>query len=140
MNPTWERVYIVLYLHFIELHKSPIFERLLAGHTSLSILFILSPFHANHLQKSTVSTRCSTIDMPETYIRFGEFGARVMIEDKEVQHYAMHVDPVKKEVSCWIASEAGKVRQPSFFSFRYSNDTRVHPKQQICFRPFRLNG
>jgi len=35
-------------------------------------------------------------------------GARVMVEDKEVQHYAMHVDPVKKEVSCWIASEAGK--------------------------------
>ena len=32
-----------------------------------------------------------------------------MIEDKEVQHYAIHVDPAKKEVSCWIASEAGKV-------------------------------
>jgi hypothetical protein len=52
--------------------------------------------------------------MPETCIRFGEFGARVMIEDKEVQHYAMHVDPAKKEVSCWIASEAGKVREPLF--------------------------
>ena len=48
--------------------------------------------------------------MPETCIRYGEYGARVMIEDKEVQHYAMHVDPVKKEVSCWIASEVGKVR------------------------------
>jgi len=46
--------------------------------------------------------------MPETCIRFGEHGARVMIEDKEVQHYAMHVDTAKKEVSCWIASEAGK--------------------------------
>ena len=34
-----------------------------------------------------------------------------MVEDKEVQHYAMHVDPAKKEVSCWIASEAGKVRE-----------------------------
>jgi len=31
-----------------------------------------------------------------------------MVEDKEVQHYAIHADPVKKEVSCWIASEAGK--------------------------------
>ena len=47
--------------------------------------------------------------MPDTCIKFGEFGARIMIEDKEVQHYAILVDPAKKEVSCWIASEAGKV-------------------------------
>jgi hypothetical protein len=39
---------------------------------------------------------------------FGELGARVMVEDEEVQHYAINVDPVKREVSCWIASEAGK--------------------------------
>ena len=56
----------------------------------------------------------STIDMTETCIRFGEHGARVMIEEKEIPHYAMHVDPVKKEVSCWIASEAGKVRGSLF--------------------------
>jgi hypothetical protein len=49
--------------------------------------------------------------MPETCITFGELGARVMVEDKEIQHYAMHVDPIKKEVSCWIASETGKVRE-----------------------------
>ena len=49
--------------------------------------------------------------MPETCVTFGKFGARVMVEDQEVQHYAMHIDPVKKEVSCWIASEAGKVRE-----------------------------
>ena len=48
--------------------------------------------------------------MPETCVRFGEHGARVMIENKEIEHYAIHVDPVKKEVSCWIASEEGKVR------------------------------
>jgi len=47
----------------------------------------------------------------ETSITLGKFGARVMVEDKEVEHYAIHVDPVKKEVSCWIASEAGKVRE-----------------------------
>jgi hypothetical protein len=52
--------------------------------------------------------------MPETSIGFGEFGARVMIENNEVQHYASHVDPTKKEVSCWIASEEGKVREPFF--------------------------
>jgi len=46
--------------------------------------------------------------MSETCIRFGEFGARVMIEDEEVPHYAMHIDPVRREVSCWIASEVGK--------------------------------
>jgi len=49
-----------------------------------------------------------TTDMPETCIWFGSFGARVMIENKEVQHHGMHVDPAKKEVTCWIASEAGK--------------------------------
>jgi hypothetical protein len=49
--------------------------------------------------------------MPETCINFGEFGARVMIENEEIQHYATHVDPAKKEVSCWIASEAGKVSE-----------------------------
>jgi hypothetical protein len=48
---------------------------------------------------------------PETCIRFREHGARVMIEDKEIEHYAIHVDPAKKEVSCWIASEANKVRE-----------------------------
>ena len=53
--------------------------------------------------------------MPETCIKFGEHAARVMVEGKEVPHFAMHVDPAKKEVSCWIASEEGKVRE----SFRY---------------------
>jgi hypothetical protein len=33
----------------------------------------------------------------------------VMIEEKEIPHYAMHVDLAKKEISCWIASEAEKV-------------------------------
>ena len=54
--------------------------------------------------------------MPETCIRFGEHGARVMIEDKEIQNYPIHIDQAKKEVSCWIASEAGKVRVKSLFS------------------------
>jgi len=49
--------------------------------------------------------------MPETFLTIEKFGARVMVEDKEVAHYAVQVDPVKKEVSCWIASEAGKVRE-----------------------------
>ena len=51
----------------------------------------------------------SIIDMAETCIRFGRHGARVMIDEKEIPHYAIHVDPAKKEVSCWIASEVGKV-------------------------------
>jgi hypothetical protein len=52
--------------------------------------------------------------MSETCIRFGEFGARVMIEDREVEHYAIAVDLAKKEVTCWIASEANKVRESLF--------------------------
>ena len=71
----------------------------------------LSKFHHSLTQ--------STINMAETCIRFGEHGARVMIEGKEIPHYAMHVDPVKKEVSCWIASEAGKVRGPLFSTLTF---------------------
>ena len=37
-----------------------------------------------------------------------------MIENKEIEHYSIHTDPAKKEVSCWIASEAGKVRESIF--------------------------
>ena len=50
----------------------------------------------------------------ETCIKFGEHGARIMIEDKEIPHYASHVDLYKKEVSCWIPSEEGKVRESPF--------------------------
>lgn len=46
---------------------------------------------------------------------FGQHGARITIQEKEVPHFAIHVDSEKKEVSCWIASEEGKVRE----SFRY---------------------
>jgi len=46
--------------------------------------------------------------MSETCIKLGELGARVMIENKEIPHYGIDVDPAKKEVSCWIPSEAGK--------------------------------
>jgi hypothetical protein len=56
--------------------------------------------------------------MSETCIRFGAFGARVVVEEKEIQHHAIHVDPSKKEVSCWIASEAGKVRESLDFFCR----------------------
>ena len=49
-------------------------------------------------------------------IRFGESGDGVLIEDKleEVQHYNIQLvdsDPAKKEVSGWIALEAGKIRE-----------------------------
>lgn len=74
------------------------------------LLFILR--HPYWLSK--VGAALLTTDMLETSIAFGEFGARVMIENNEVQHYATHVDPVKKEVSCWIASEEGKVCEPFF--------------------------
>ena len=54
--------------------------------------------------------------MPETCIRFGKHGARVKIEDEEIQHYDIQVDRDEKEVTCWIASEAGKVWE---LFFRY---------------------
>ena len=72
----------------------------------------LFPFHTiiTTSPKSAVA-RCSQSVMPETCIKFGEQGARVMIEEKEVPHFAIDVNTEKKEVSCWIASEEGKVRE-----------------------------
>ena len=70
---------------------------------------------------------------PETCIEFREHGARIMIEGREIEHYAIHVDPAKKEVSCWIASEANKVRESLFnidFLFISTN----------IIRSFRLYG
>ena len=80
-------------------------------------LFVSFPSHIIILAspKSAV-TRYSQSIMSETATRitFGERGARVVIEDKEILHYTMHVDPAKKEVSCWIPSEAGNVRESRF--------------------------
>ena len=61
----------------------------------------------------------------ETCVKFGKFGVRVMIEDKEIQHYSIHVDAAKKEVNCWIASEAGKVRE---YLFAIEHLVQVFPK------------
>ena len=69
--------------------------------------------------------------MPETCVKFGEHRARVMIEEKEVPHLAIDVDSEKKEVSCWVASEEGKVRES--FRYRYL----VHSNKS---RRFQLNG
>jgi hypothetical protein len=74
-------------------------------------IFLFS-FHTTLHCKSAIACRSQPI-MAETCIRFGEFGARVMIEEEEVPHYAMNIDPAKKEVSCWIASKEGKVRESS---------------------------
>ena len=92
----------------------------------LNLLFFL--FHiiiiASSTWKSAVA-RCSQSIMAETYISFGQHAARVSIEEKEIPHYAMSIDRAKKEVSCWIPSEEGKVRE----SFRcwhlaHSNTSR----------------
>jgi hypothetical protein len=47
--------------------------------------------------------------MSETCIKFGEHGARFMIENEEIPHYEAHVDAEKKEVTCWVESQAEKV-------------------------------
>ena len=85
----------------------------------LSLLVLLFSIHFTSPLYSPESAlliahNLSMTIMPDTCIKFGELGARVMIENKEVEHYNIYVDPVKKEVSCWIASEAGKVRESPF--------------------------
>ena len=47
--------------------------------------------------------------LEETCIKLGVHGARVLIENKEISHYATQVDREKKEVSCWVESQADKV-------------------------------
>jgi hypothetical protein len=79
--------------------------------TLFSIFFFPVSHHYYNLSKVA---RYSWLIMSETCIKFGEHGARVMIEDKEIPHYASHVDLAKKEVSCWIPSEEGKVRGSLF--------------------------
>ena len=81
--------------------------------TSFSILFFLSFFFFSVSRKSLV-TRDSQSIMSETCIKFGEYSARVLIEGREIVHYASHVDVVKKEVSCWVPSEEGKVCESLF--------------------------
>ena len=71
--------------------------------------------------------------MPETCIKFGKHGARVMIEDREVEHYAIEMNPDMKEVTCWIPSEEGKVRE---LYFRYCHHL-VHLNKS---RTFQLYG
>ena len=55
--------------------------------------------------------------MSQTCIKLGEHSssARIMIENKEIPHYAIKVDQQKKEVTCWIASEEEKVCVFFFF-------------------------
>jgi hypothetical protein len=56
----------------------------------------------------------------ETCIKFGEQGARVMIENNETPHYKIHVDEEKKEVTCWVESQAEKVCEFLFTMISYS--------------------
>jgi hypothetical protein len=54
--------------------------------------------------------------MSETCIKWGEHAAqaRVMIENEEIPHYNINFNPQKKEASCWIESQAGKVFESLF--------------------------
>ena len=52
--------------------------------------------------------------MSDTCIKFGEYGARVMIENKEIPHYNINVDLGRKKISCWIESQAEKVCESIF--------------------------
>ena len=74
-------------------------------------VFISVPHSIITTSPKSAVARCSQSIMPETCIKFGEHGARIMIEEKEVPHFAIDVNSEKKEVSCWIASEEGKVRE-----------------------------
>lgn len=47
---------------------------------------------------------------PPTSVKLGDYTARVLVEGQEVGHYKADVDEEKKVATCWIASEAEKVR------------------------------
>ena len=75
---------------------------------SFSFFFFFS------VSRKSLVTRDSQSIMSETCIKIGEYSARVLIEGREIVHYASHVDVVKKEVSCWVPSEEGKVCESLF--------------------------
>ena len=105
---------------------------ILCNKHSQSFCFFRFAYYTTVASPKLVVTRVSQSIMSDTCIKLGEHGARVLIEDKEIPHYAPHVDQAKKEVTCWIPSEEGKVRESLFaieILFISSNS-----------RSFQLNG
>ena len=95
------------------------------------IFFIASP---NFHQSLLLLDRCSQSIMSEseTCIKLGVHGARIKIENKEIPHYAIQVDREKKEVSCWVESQAEKVVNLFLLChidilFIHSNISRLFP-------------
>ena len=109
---------------------------------SPSILSFFLPFHIffffiaspNFHQSLLLLDRCSQSIMSEseTCIKLGVHGARIKIENKEIPHYAIQVDREKKEVSCWVESQAEKVVNLFLLChidilFIHSNISRLFP-------------
>ena len=45
-------------------------------------------------------------------MRVGEFSANILVGDKELEEYEVTVDASGTQVTCWVASEVGKVYAP----------------------------
>jgi len=45
----------------------------------------------------------------QSCLTYADFKVSVLIDGKEIPHYGIETNEEKREVSCWIASEAGKV-------------------------------
>ena len=118
--------------HCMSCHREP--EKLYSLTSCSRSFYFLSISHRAQypLRSNTAATVARCLTMPETCVKFGIHGARVMIENREVEHYAIRVDPVEKEVICWIPSEEGKVREYIFFD--------VHCFTPTNLRSFQLNG
>lgn len=67
---------------------------------------ITAPGSFVHLPASTERTM-----EVSSRLSYKSYQAWIKIDGKESQCYSTDVDHAKKTVTCWIASEAGKVRQ-----------------------------
>jgi hypothetical protein len=47
-------------------------------------------------------------------LQLNNFSAWISVDDVELQQYAIEYSKDGKQATCWIPSEAGKVRQPFF--------------------------
>ena len=63
-----------------------------------------------------------------------DYEAWIVVDGQEVEHYGIEVDDTSKEVTCWVASTEGKVRESKIFSVDliYANPsyTRTLPFSQ----------
>jgi len=59
-------------------------------------------------------------------LQVGEFSAWIKVENVETQEYNIEISDDGKNITCWIASEVGKVRRPFHQAHNIFAISQVH--------------